>query len=486
MNMTSTNKQYLRQLALLAVALGLLAACGQATNNNVTTQATAGSAVADPYQPQPYVKVRHPEWSKNAVIYQINTRQFTPEGTFAAAQQQLPRLKAFGVDILWLMPIQPIGEVNRKGSLGSPYSVKDYYGVNPEFGTLDDIKAFIRAAHAQGMYVILDWVANHSAWDNHLVTEQPDWYIRDWKGDFRPTPWWDWSDIIELDYDKPGLRKYMTEAMKYWVKEVGFDGFRADVAGFVPLDFWQQVRKELDEIKPVFMLAEFEGRDFHAEAFDMTYGWTWHQAVHAIANGHADVNKLYVYYSWNEKYYPQNIMRMLGVSNHDQNAWEGTEFEMFGDALPAVIALSVVSEGMPMIYNGQEVGNPRRLAFFERDPITWHDENGDFIQHDNGKLYQRLFALKKANTALWNADWGARMIPVHNSQAAQVLSFVRQNDKDKVFAVFNFSDSEQQVSFKAHLHHGKYTEYLSAETAEFGTDTRLTLPAWGYRIYVKN
>lgn len=447
-----------------------------------------GAAGADElaaYQPTPYVQVKHPEWSKNAVIYQINTRQFTAEGTFAAAQQQLPRLKALGVDILWLMPIQPIGELNRKGQLGSPYSIKDYYAVNPEFGNLDDIKAFIAAAHQQGMYVILDWVANHSAWDNKLVSSNPEYYIRDWKGDFRPTPWWDWTDIIELDYNQPGLRKYMTDAMKYWVKEVGFDGFRADVAGFVPLDFWQQLRKELDVIKPVFMLTEFEGRDFHAQAFDMTYAWTWHQAVHAIAQGHADVNKLYVYYSWNEKYYPQNIIRMLGVSNHDQNAWEGTEFEMFGAALPAVIALSVVGEGMPMIYNGQEVGNPRRLAFFERDPIVWHDENGNFIQHENGALYQKLFALKKANTALWNANWGARMIPVHNSLPAQVLSFVRQNDKDKVFAVFNFSDKAQTVSFKQHLHHGQYREYLSGENANFAADTQLKLDAWTYRIYIR-
>lgn len=467
-----------RPLALLVASLVLCTACS-------TPQSLTPPTAADPYQPQPYVKLKHPQWSKNAVIYQINTRQFTPEGTFAAAQQQLPRLKTLGVDILWLMPIQPIGEVNRKGRLGSPYAVKDYYGVNPEFGSLADIKAFIQAAHQQGMYVILDWVANHTAWDNSLVTAHPDWYIRDWKGDFRPTPWWDWSDIIELDYTQPGLRQYMTEAMKYWVKDVGFDGFRADVAGFVPLDFWENVRRELDAIKPVFMLAEFEGRDFHARAFDMTYGWTWHQAVHAIAKGHADVNKLYVYYSWNEKYYPQNIMRMLGVTNHDQNAWEGTEFEIFADALPAAMALSVVGEGMPMIYNGQEVGNNRRLAFFERDPIIWHDTNGDFIQHENGDLYQQLFALKKANTALWNADWGARMIPVHNSQPAQVLSFVRQNDQDKVFAVFNFSAAAQNVNFKAHLHHGSYVEYFSGEMTEITSDTRLQLAPWDYRIYVK-
>ncbi|WP_254795578.1 alpha-amylase family glycosyl hydrolase [Arsukibacterium indicum] len=475
--------QYCTGLLILVVLL-LSGCAGSAAGNN-----GAGAAAISPgvtmtdsslqrYQPEPYVKLSHPQWSKDAVIYQINTRQFTPEGTFAAAQQQLPRLKALGVDILWLMPIQPIGEVNRKGSLGSPYSIKDYYGVNPEFGNKQDIKAFISAAHQQGMYVILDWVANHTAWDNPLTEQHPDWYIRDWKGDFRPTPWWDWSDIIELDYSKPGLRKYMTDAMKYWIEDIGFDGFRADVAGFVPLDFWENVRAELTTVKPVFMLAEFEGRDFHAEAFDATYGWTWHQAVHAVVTGHADVNKLYVYYSWNEKYFPQQVMRLLGTSNHDQNAWEGTEFEMFGDALPAVTVLSFVSEGIPMLYNGQEAGNEKRLEFFEKDPIVWRE-------HANGELYKKLIKLKKSQSALWNSTWGARMIPVHNSQANQVLSFVRQDANSKVFAIFNFSDKPQQVSFKAHLHHGSYHEYFSDQRASFGADTVLTLPAWGYRVYLR-
>lgn len=478
--------------SLFKAGLGLLAAillsgCAGSTLSGSTDSGkpladNTGAGMTDStnerYQPEPYVKLSHPEWSKDAVIYQINTRQFTAEGTFAAAQQQLPRLKALGVDILWLMPIQPIGEVNRKGSLGSPYSIKDYYGVNPEFGTKQDIKAFIAAAHQQGMYVILDWVANHTAWDNPLTGQHPEWYIRDWKGDFRPTPWWDWSDIIELDYSQPGLRQYMTEAMKYWVKEIGFDGFRADVAGFVPLDFWENVRSELDQIKPVFMLAEFEGRDFHARAFDATYGWTWHQAVHAVVTGHADVNKLYVYYSWNEKYFPQQVMRLLGTSNHDQNAWEGTEFEMFGEALPAVSVLSFVSEGIPMLYNGQEAGNEKRLEFFEKDPIVWRD-------HANGDLYKKLIQLKKTQSALWNSTWGARMIPVHNSQANQVLSFVRQDDNSKVFAVFNFSDKPRQVSFKAHLHHGNYQEYFTASNAEFSADTSLTLPAWGYKVFIK-
>jgi len=326
---------------------------------------------SDPYQPKPYVQFEHVDWSKDATIYQINVRQFTQEGTFRAAQAQLPRLQELGVRILWLMPIHPIGEKNRKGTLGSPYSVKDYFGVNPEFGTLEDLKAFVDAAHQRGMYVILDWVANHTAWDNPLVTQHPDWYERDWNGAFRPTPWWDWSDIIDLDFSQPGVRRYMTEALKYWVREVGIDGYRCDVAGYIPLDFWEHVRKELDAIKPVFMLAEWDSRDLMAHAFDMSYAWGWKDAMHQIAKGEADTGALYGYYSANESAWPAAAMRMVFTENHDLNSWDGSAPERFGPALEAAIVLSFVSEGMPLIYNGQEARNEKRLEFFEKDPIAW-------------------------------------------------------------------------------------------------------------------
>ena len=471
-----SRKLTLRPLATISFLLSLIAALAACSNRQ------SGSVPApqpDPYQPIPYVKLTHPDWSKNAVIYQINTRQFTPEGTFRAAEQQLPRLKELGVDILWLIPVNKIGEKNRKGTLGSPYSVQDYYSVNPEFGTLDDFKHFVASAHQQGMRVILDWVPNHTSWDNVLVSQHPDWYARDWKGDFTPTPWEDWSDIIDLDYSQPGLRKYMTDALKYWVKETNIDGFRCDVAGFVPLDFWNNARKELDAIKPVFMLAEWESRDLHAEAFDMTYAWTWYDAVHAITTGKAkDLGGLYSYYSANEKAYPPNIMRMTFLSNHDKNAWEGTEFEQFGKGVEPAMVLSVIGEGMPLIYNGQESGNSRRLKFFERDPILWKS-------HPNGDLYKKLFALKHMNTALWNARWGAPMIQVPNSAPAKVFSFVRQNKVDKVFAVINFSDSPQTVTFNDSLYQGKYTDYFAGLLVELNASTKLNLKPWGYQVFVK-
>ena len=454
--------------ASLALLLGV-AAC---------TQAPVIPTVVDPYQPQPYVRIQTPEWAKSATVYQLNTRQFTAEGTFRAAETQLPRLKALGADIIWLMPIHEIGVKNRKGTLGSPYSVKDYYSVNPEFGSEADLRAFIDSAHALGMKVILDWVANHTAWDNPLVTEHPDWYERDWKGALRPTPWWDWSDIIDLDFRQPGLRQYMTEALKYWVREFDVDGYRCDVAGFVPIDFWNHARAELDAIKPVFMLAEWEMRDMHARAFDMTYAWSWNEAVEKIAAGKADVNKLYVYYSWNESAYPVEALRMTYTSNHDANAWDGTAPERYGDALSAGVVLSVVGEGMPLIYNGQEAGESKRLKFFERDPIDWQP-------HPVGDLYASLFALKKQQSALWNGRWGARMVHVPNSVNSKVLSFVRQDERSKVFAVINFTAEPQRVTLHEGLYPGSYIEHFSGERVELAAETALDLAPWGYRVYVR-
>ncbi len=471
----------------LLFALFVLAACNQSNdpsassveraNSNIVNQAANNET--DSYEPRPYIKIDHPEWSHNAVIYQINTRQFTKEGTFAAAQKQLPRLKELGADILWLMPIHPIGEKNRKGSLGSPYAIKDYLGVNREFGTLEDFKSFVDAAHALDMYVILDWVANHTAWDNSLVTEHPDWYERDWKGDFHPTPWWDWSDIIDLDYSKPALRKYMTEAMKYWVTEAGVDGFRCDVAAYVPLDFWDNVRRELDEIKPIFMLAEWQTRDLHARAFDATYAWDWHNAMHNIAVNGANAGALFGYYSANESAWPADAYRMTFISNHDKNSWEGTQFELFGDALEAAIVLSVVGEGVPLIYNGQEAGNPKRLAFFEKDPIEWRE-------HPIGELYKKLFALKHQTQALGNGANGARMISVINSDPGSVFSFVRFGQEDGVFALMNFSAEEKTVSFPQSLHHGTYTNYFTGDDVIFDDTRSLTLAPWSYRVYLKS
>jgi glycosidase len=420
----------------------------------------------------------HAQWSKNASIYQMNTRQFTPEGTLRAAERQLPRLKALGTTIIWLMPIHPIGQAQRKGALGSPYAVQDYFAVNPELGTMADFKQFVATAHKLDLHVILDWVGNHTAWDNVIRKDHPDWYLKNRKGEPRSTPWFDWDDIIELDYASPGLRAYMTGALRFWVTEAGVDGYRFDAAGFVPQDYWDQAAAELRAIKPVFLLAEWESRDMHTRAFDASYAWTWWEAMRAIAAGKADATSLYSYYAWNEKFYPKDAYRLLYVTNHDKNAWEGTEFETFGPALDAAIVFSVVSDGIPMIYNGQEAGNERRLKFFERDPIVWKA-----APHE--ALYTRLFALKTANTALWNGRWGATMEQVRNSAPQQIFSFVRQNAKDKVFAVFNFSAKAQQVTFADDLQHGTYRDFGTGAAVSFDEKSKLTLAPWSYQVYLK-
>ncbi|CAH1002363.1 Alpha-amylase 2 [Neolewinella maritima] len=420
----------------------------------------------------------HPEWAKTATIYQLNTRQFTPAGTLRAAAEELPRLQQLGVGIIWLMPVHPIGELHRKGELGSPYAIRDYYGVNPEFGTLEDLKDFVRRAHVLGLYVILDWVANHTAWDNVLVSAHPDWYARDYKGDFRPTPWWDWTDIIDLDYRQPELHTYMRDVMCWWVREVDIDGYRCDVAGYVPLDFWEPTRQALDAIKPVFLLAEWEARDLHRSSFDATYAWSWHEAVHRICHGKADVSSLYVYYSWNERAWPTDAMRMTFTDNHDKNAWEGSMYELLGDGLEAAIALSFLGEGIPLIHNGQEAGLDQRLAFFERDPIPWRD-------HPLNELFQRLIALKRATSVLWNAPWGATMIRVPNTKESDVLSFVRQDGSSKIFAVLNFSARPQVLRFGERLYPGDYRDGMTQAAVTLREGDELTLEPWAWRVFLR-
>lgn len=437
------------------------------------------------YLPAPETTLRHPDWAVNASIYQINTRQFSTEGTFAGATTQLPRLADLGVKILWLMPIHEIGLTRRKGVLGSPYAVKDHYSVNPELGTVADLRAFVDAAHGLGMYVILDWVGNHTAWDHVLTDQHPQWYTRDWRGDFASTPWCEWEDIIDLDYSQPGLREYMSRAMCHWVREVDIDGFRCDAAGFVPLDFWETARADLEAIKPVFLLAEWEDRDVHRAAFDATYAWRWNDTLHRIVADDVPLFGLHVYYSWRYKAWPRDSYRMTFVSNHDINAWEGTEFERFGPALEAVMVLSVVGDGIPLIYNGQEAGFDHRLEFFDRDPITWRD-------HPHGALYRRLVRLKLANTALWNGAAGAPMVEVPSDHRDRVLAFVRRNGTDAVFAAFNLSATSRAVSFAAAEagqpprgpHHGRYVDFHTGQPVDVGAGFALTMPAWSCRVLI--
>lgn len=429
------------------------------------------------YQPKEYVELTHPEWSKNATIYEVNLRQYTQEGTFKAFEKHLPRLKKMGVDIIWLMPIHPIGEKNRKGTMGSYYSVKDFKGINPEFGNMQDFKNLVDKIHSMGMYVIIDWVGNHSAWDNLLTVEHPEWYTKTREGNFQPTPWYDWDDIIDFDYDNADFRKYMTGALKFWVKEANIDGYRADVAGFIPVDFWENARTELDEIKPVFMLAEWESRDLFKNSFDMTYSWSLYNQLKTAVN-EQQLGGLVEYLSHDVNSSPRNAYRMTFTDNHDMNSWSGTTQKNFGPGLKTAMVMTGVVNGMPLCYSGQEAGLNRSLKFFEKDVIEWkHDENEE--------IFTKLFHLKHDNQALWNGKYGGEMIRVVNDKQDKVISFYREKNNDAVFPILNFSGEEVVVNVNTKYYQGKYKELFSGKTFDIKDKSTFTLAPWAYLVLVK-
>ena len=454
----------------LLIALGMSA--GLSCQKRVPAPAKLGEPLEFPRAE--LVPVRHPEWSRNASIYEVNVRQYSPGGTFAEFEEHLPRLKEMGVGILWFMPIHPIGEKNRKGTLGSYYSVKDYYGVNPEFGAMEEFKQLVDKIHGMGMYVIIDWVANHAAWDNPLTEEHPDWFIRDIHGNLVP-PVDDWSDVVDLNYGNPELWYYMIDAMRFWVEEVDIDGFRCDVAGMVPLDFWNVARARLDEVKPVFILAEWEAPEAHEYAFDMTYSWGLYHLMNRIAKGLLPASAVGIYLERDREIYSPDAYRMLFTSNHDENSWNGTVFERMGRVAPGLAVLSAALDGMPLVYSGQEAGLDKRLEFFEKDEIDWR-------QHEMGRLYETLLNLKKHNRALWNGIAGGRAQWVHTADDKAAFAFVRQQSGDRVFVVLNLTGEAKVVSFSGDSHYGTYKDVFSDEPVSVGAETQMNLDPWGFRV----
>lgn len=384
---------------------------------------------------KPAGNVEHPEWSKNANIYEVNIRQYSEEGTFNAFREDLPRLQEMGVKILWLMPIHPIGEENRKGELGSYYSVQDYKGINPNFGTEEDFRALVDEAHERDMKVIIDWVANHTAWD-HPWTENPDWYELTEDGNFMPPRGTDWTDVIQLNYENEDMREAMHDALVYWVDEFDIDGYRADVAGMVPMDFWNEARSRLDEVKPVFMLAEDEGPEMHEEAFDMTYAWTYAHVIREIAAGNEDLNRLTELMEEEETKFPENAYRMYFTTNHDENSWNGTDPGMYGDNFENFAVLSATIDGMPLIYNGQESNLDKQLEFFTKDEIEWKE-------YEYQPFYTMLLKLNTENEALWNGEFGGDLT-IYNSPE-NTYTYKRYKGDDWVFVYLNFGDEPINV-----------------------------------------
>jgi glycosidase len=427
--------------------------------------------------------VPHPEWAAHATIYEVNVRNFTPEGTFRAFEEHLPRLQKMGVSIVWLMPVHPIGEVGRKGSLGSPYAVRDYFAVNPEFGTLDDLRHLVQAAHALGMKVILDWVANHTSRDNALITEHPDWFQHDANGELVP-PVADWTDVVALDYTNRALRHYMTEALAYWIWEADVDGYRCDVAGLVPTDFWDEARPALDVIKPVFMLAEWDElypsggltwEEFNSEtrllekAFNMTFGLRLHYLLDRIAEGHAALADIDLYLAAEREKYPPSVYLMHFTSNHDVNSWDGTEHERLGPlALPFAV-LTALLPGMPMLYSGQEAGLNRRLEFFERDTIEW----GDYPLQD---FYTCLLTLKQRHSALRNGDPSSRFQRLPGPP--EVYAFGRSKGAAAVLCAVNIAAEGRALPAVP----GQWRDAFSDELLMLQTGDEIIVPAHGWRV----
>ena len=418
----------------------------------------------------------HTDWAYDAIIYELNTRQLTPEGTFQAAEAVLPTLKENGIDIIWVMPCQPIGKITRKGTLGSYYSIIDYCQINPEFGTLDDFKHFLNTAHNMGFKVILDWVANHTAPDSKW-TQNPGWHYRDSLGNLMVQ--YDWTDISKLDYHNQEMRNEMLKSMRWWMDEVGIDGFRCDVAGEVPTDFWNWAMSDIRRSHPnMFTLAEDEDKaqELTASAFDMYYGWTLHHIMNEVAQGKKTVADLWSYFHRAEQLRPRAI-RMNFISNHDENSWNGTEFERMGDAVNLMAAFCYVVPGMPMIYTGQLSGNHHRLEFFEKDLI---DQDKDYAKE---ALYRKLNAFRKANPALYSNELGAPMKRLL-ADNDYIFAIARPSKNNTVLAIMNMSDQEQTVTVDLTDYKGTYT-CPCGKKHKLAAHETFTLKPWGYKLLRK-
>ena len=424
----------------------------------------------------------HTKWAYDATIYELNTRQATEEGTFAAAEALLPEIKESGVDIIWIMPIQQIGVLERKGTLGSYYAITDYCKFNPEFGTRADFESFLAKAHELGLKVILDWVANHTAPDSEW-TKNDGWHYRDSLGNLMVQ--YDWTDISKLNYDNQDMRAAMKQAMHWWMDTIGIDGFRCDVAGEVPTDYWNDVMAEIRVKHPdMFTLAEdeAEAQDLTESAFDMYYGWELHHLMNGVAQGKKTVEDLWGYFAKVDTTIRKEAIRMNFTSNHDENSWNGTEFERMGDATDLFAAFTYVVPGMPMIYTGQMSGNHHRLEFFEKDVI-------DRVENAPQKaLYKGLNDLRANNPALWSNEKGADMVRL-NADNDKVFACVRTKSCPKhgdntVIAIMNMSAEPQTVTLDLTNLEGEYN-CLCGKTMTVEANQTIELTPWKYIILTK-
>ena len=437
------------------------------------------------------------EAMESAVIYEANIRQYSPEGTFNAFTEDIPQLKELGVKVIWLMPVYPISMKNRKATgdlsvediedpqerekyLGSYYAISDYTDVNPEFGSFEDFEKLVETAHKNDMYVILDWVANHTGWDHKWIEEKPEFYHKNDKGEvtdpINPATGesWGWTDVAHLNFENKELHKAMGEEMKFWVEKYDIDGFRADVAGEVPTEFWENIVPQLKEIKPVFMLAESEDKDLFENAFDMGYNWEGHHIMNEMAQGKKTAKDWDAYMQKIDSTYQEDDYLMNFVTNHDENSWNGTVKERMGDASEAMMALTYTLPGMPLIYSGQEYDMDKRLLFFEKDTIP----------KEKGKVWpllEKLGKLKNENKALHGAKEAASYENIETSEEENILAFKREKDGAKLFYIANMSD--KNTSFSIQLN-GSFEDYLSGESLEISEDKNIDLEPWQYFVLI--
>jgi alpha-amylase len=423
-----------------------------------------------------------PDWAANAVLYECNVRQFSEAGNLQAVTDALPRLKELGVDIIWLMPIHPIGVKNRKGTLGSPYSVRDYYAIHPDYGSLQDMQRLVTTAHGLGLKVIMDWVPNHTAWDAVWMKQHPEYYTR-YKGAFtvplneRGEPIADWSDVVDLDYNNPDLRKAMIKAMQYWIKTCDIDGYRVDMSGLAPNDFWLELRPALDSLKPVFLLSEWQDEPNHfLSAFNANYGWKWKDVTKNIWAGKSSARSLDSLLEELDTFYPEGYYQLYFTQNHDENTWAGTDADLYGASADAFAVLAFTWQGIPMIYNGQEDHLVQQLGFFNQTPIRWK-------QYARSGFFQTLCGLRHRNSALWSGNAGGRLQKIPTGKDEQVYAFVREKNGDRVIVVLNLSKDLQHFTLELpEKHTGPYADVFGQSTIQVGSTMQLSLKPWAYLV----
>lgn len=422
------------------------------------------------------------DWIKNTTVYEVNLRQFSVEGTLAAFAKELSRLKKMGMETLWFMPLTPISHKNKKGVLGSPYACSSYTRFNNEFGSLAEFSDFVKEAHHLGFKIIIDWVANHTGWDHEWTLLHPEYYLKDVNtGGFKMAS--GMEDIIELDYNNPNLRKAMIEAMRFWVLNTDIDGFRCDLAFWVTLDFWIEARTALEENKNLFWLAETDPLEHpdYLQVFDAAYTWTWMHETKKYYEGSVSLEKLISVLNQYDTVAGGNNIPLWFTTNHDENSWNGTEYEKYGAMAIPLAVLSFTWNGIPLVYNGQELPNKKRLAFFEKNSIEWNTQ----MEFEN--FYTGLSNLRKNNKALLAGTPKVTTYLLNTNQHNhQLFAYLKKNEEQEVFVILNFGTTAVNIGFDDKLLTGKFTNVFKPNNIiDFNNAVIFDLDPWSYLVFEK-